>query len=122
MLRGALAAAVTPLRRGGRSLHESAFGPCVAFLAEAGLDGIFALGTTGEGILLEPAERRRAAELYAEAAAGRLPLVVHGGAQPPDGPVALCEHAASLGVDGVAVVGPPYFVWDDRALAEHFLA
>jgi len=122
MLRGALAAAVTPLRRGGRSLDESAFGPYVDFLAEAGLDGIFALGTTGEGILLESVERRRAAELYAEAAAGRLPLVVHGGAQTTDETVALCEHAASLGVDGVAVVGPPYFVWDDRALAEHFLA
>ena len=122
MLRGAFAAAVTPLRRGGRSLDEGAFGPYVDFLAEAGLDRIFALGTTGEGILLESVERRRAAEALRRAAAGRLPLVVHGGAQTTDETVALCEHAASLGVDGVAVVGPPYFVWDDRALAEHFLA
>jgi len=122
MLRGALAAAVTPLRDGGRALDDDAFGPYVGFLAEAGLDGVFALGTTGEGILLEPAERRRAAELFVEAAAGRLPVVVHCGAQTTDETVALCEHAAALGVDGVAVVGPPYFAWDDRALAEHFLA
>jgi dihydrodipicolinate synthase/N-acetylneuraminate lyase len=122
MLRGALAAALTPLRDGGRALDEDAFAPYVGFLADAGLDGVFALGTTGEGILLQPAERRRAIELFCEATAGRLPVVVHCGAQTTDETVALCEHAASLGVDGVAVVGPPYFAWDDRALAAHFLA
>src|SRR5207248_874910 len=60
MLRGALAAAVTPLRDEGAALDEEAFRPYVDFLAAAGLDGILALGTTGEGILLSAAERRRA--------------------------------------------------------------
>jgi 4-hydroxy-tetrahydrodipicolinate synthase len=119
MLRGALAAALTPLRDGGRALDEDAVAPYVDFLAEAGLDGVFALGTTGEGILLGADERRRAAELFAAAAAGRLQVVVHCGAQTTDETVALCEHAASL---GVAVVGPPYFAWEDRALAAHFVA
>src|SRR5436190_1606957 len=57
MLRGALAAAVTPLRDEGAALDEEAFRPYVDFLAAAGLDGILALGTTGEGILLSAAER-----------------------------------------------------------------
>ena len=122
MLTGALAAAVTPLRRQGRSLDEEAFGPYVDFLADAGLDGVFALGTTGEGILLELAERRRAAELFAEAARGRLATVVHCGAQTTDETIHLCQHAAGLGVDGIAVIGPPYFAWDDHALTEHFVA
>jgi dihydrodipicolinate synthase/N-acetylneuraminate lyase len=122
VLRGALAAAVTPLRRQGRSLDEEAFAPYTDFLADAGLDGVFALGTTGEGILLELAERRRAAELFADAARGRLATVVHCGAQTTAETVHLCEHAAELGVDGVAVIGPPYFAWDDAALTEHFVA
>ena len=61
MLRGALAAAVTPLRDG--SLDEAAFAPYVGFLADGRLDGILALGTTGEGILLSVDERRRALAL-----------------------------------------------------------
>ncbi|MDQ3866014.1 MAG: dihydrodipicolinate synthase family protein, partial [Actinomycetota bacterium] len=79
MVRGALAAAVTPLRDGGERLDEDAVAPYVRFLAAGGMDGVFALGTTGEGILLRPDERRRAAETFLEAAEGRLPVVVHCG-------------------------------------------
>ncbi|MDQ3992746.1 MAG: dihydrodipicolinate synthase family protein, partial [Actinomycetota bacterium] len=71
MLRGALAAAVTPLRAAGAALDEEAFGPYVDFLVAGGLDGVLALGTTGEGILLSEAERRRAAELFVDATGGR---------------------------------------------------
>src|SRR5437763_1748346 len=67
MLKGALAAAVTPLTGGGDTLDEDPFDPLVAFLEAAGLDGLLALGTTGEGILLAAGERRRAAELFVAA-------------------------------------------------------
>jgi dihydrodipicolinate synthase/N-acetylneuraminate lyase len=119
MLRGALAAALTPLRDGGSALDEEAFGPYCAFLAAGGLDGVLALGTTGEGILLSVPERRRAAELFA---AGPLPVIVHCGAQTTADTVALAEHAAELGAAGVAVIGPPYFGLDDEALLAHFVA
>jgi dihydrodipicolinate synthase/N-acetylneuraminate lyase len=122
MIKGTLAAAATPLRDGGRALDEAAFAPLVDFLAGAGLDGLLALGTTGEGILLSVDERRRAAELFVEAAAGRLDLAVHCGAQSTASTVALAEHAAELGVAGVAVIAPPYFQLDGRALVEHFAA
>lgn len=117
-----LAAAVTPLRDGGAALDEEAFAPYVDFLSAGGVDGMFVLGTTGEGILLREHERRRAAELFLAASAGRLAIVVHCGAQTTAETVALCEHAASLEADGVAVVGPPYYAFDERALFAHFLA
>ncbi|MDQ3857614.1 MAG: dihydrodipicolinate synthase family protein [Actinomycetota bacterium] len=122
MVRGALAAAVTPLRDGGERLDEDAVTPYVRFLAAGGMDGIFALGTTGEGILLRPDERRRATETFLEAAEGRLPVVVHCGAQTTTETAALCEHAAQLGAVGVAVVAPPYYEFDERGLAAHFAA
>jgi len=122
MIKGTLAAAATPLREGGRALDEAAFAPLVHFLAAAGLNGLLALGTTGEGILLTVAERRRAAELFLEAAAGRVDVAVHCGAQSTADTVALAEHAAELGVAGVAVIAPPYFQLDDRALLDHFAA
>ena len=39
MLRGALAAALTPLRDGGEALDEDAIAPYVEFLAAGGVDG-----------------------------------------------------------------------------------
>src|SRR2546428_601722 len=69
MLRGALAAAVTPLRDGGERLDEGAFEPLVAFLAAGGLDGLLTMGTTGEGVPPSVDERRRAADRFAAAAA-----------------------------------------------------
>jgi dihydrodipicolinate synthase/N-acetylneuraminate lyase len=120
MLRGALAAAVTPLD--GDRLDEDAFGPYVEFLADGGLDGLLALGTTGEGLLFSVEERRRAVELFAAAARGRLQVAAHCGAQTTADTVALAEHAAATGVDAVAVIGPPYFQLDERALLDHFAA
>jgi dihydrodipicolinate synthase/N-acetylneuraminate lyase len=122
LIAGALAASVTPLREGGDALDDDAFGPLVEFLAAAGLDGLLALGTTGEGILLSPAERRRAAERFLEASAGRLRIAVHCGAQTTRDTVALAEHAAAAGADAVAVIGPPYFQLDPDALVAHFAA
>jgi len=120
MITGALAAALTPLRDDGASLDEDAFGPYLDFLAEGGLDGVLTLGTTGEGILLSVDERRRATELFVAAAAGRLQVAAHCGAQSTADTIALVEHAAAAGVDAVAVIGPPYFRLDDEALYEHF--
>ena len=122
MISGTLAAAATPLRDGGRELDETAFAPLVDFLDRAGLDGLLALGTTGEGILLSVGERQRVAELFVGAAAGKLEVAVHCGAQTTADTVALAEHAAGLGVAGVAVIAPPYFPLDDRALLAHFAA
>ncbi len=120
VLKGTLAAAVTPLRDGGSRLDENAFGPLVDFLAAGGLDGIFALGSTGEGILLDGEERRRTAELFVEAADGRLDVAVHCGAQTTEETVALAGHAASSGADAVAVIAPPYYRLDEEALLAHF--
>ncbi len=119
MLRGALAAAATPLRDGGAALDEDAFAAYVEFLARGGLDGLLAFGTTGEGILLSVDERRRGAELFLS---GALPVVVHCGAQTTRDTVALCAHAAESGAAAVAVISPPYFPLDDRALLEHHVA
>jgi dihydrodipicolinate synthase/N-acetylneuraminate lyase len=119
MVRGALAAAVTPLRDEGAALDEEAFGPYLDFLAVGGLDGILALGTTGEGILLSAAERRRAAELFL---ARPLPVIVHCGAQTTAETVALARHAAGSGAAGVAVIGPPYYALDEDAMVLHFAA
>src|ERR671910_411909 len=76
MLRGALAAAITPLD--GDRLDEDAFAPYVDFLAGGGLDGLLALGTTGEGLLFSRDERSLLDHFEAAAAAcAPLPFYVY---------------------------------------------
>ena len=120
MLRGALAAALTPLRDAGESLDEDAIPPYVDFLAAGGVDGVLALGTTGEGFLLPLEQRLRAAQLFVEAANGRLLVAVHCSAQSTWDTVQLAAHAADIWADGVAVMAPPYFTLDETELLSHF--
>ncbi|MFL5981970.1 MAG: dihydrodipicolinate synthase family protein [Gaiellaceae bacterium] len=122
MLKGALAAALTPLRDAGEALDEAAFGPYVEFLEAGGVDGLLALGTTGEGFLLPVEQRRRAAQLFVEAADGRLQVAVHCGAQSTWDTAELAAHAADIGADAVAVMAPPYFPLDDAAVLAHLAA
>ena len=122
MLKGALAASVTPLTEHGSAVDEDAFGPLVDFFVASGLDGILALGTAGEGILLRQEERRRVADLFLQASDRRLQVAIHCGAQTTADTVALSTHAAEVGADAVVVIGPPYFVLDEKAQYAHFLA
>jgi dihydrodipicolinate synthase/N-acetylneuraminate lyase len=92
----------------------------VRFLEERGADGVFACGTTGEGILLSTDERMRAAVVFRAAVRGR--LIMHCGAQTTAETAALASHAAEVAADAVAVIPPPYFPLDADALTAHFLA
>ena len=112
-------AAVTPLTDDGATLDEAAIGPYVSFLESHGADGIFACGTTGEGVLLSVDERRRAAEAFRTAVSGV--LVVHAGAQTTADTSALAGHAAEIGADAGAVIPPPYFALDADELTAHFV-
>jgi dihydrodipicolinate synthase/N-acetylneuraminate lyase len=119
VLRGTIAAALTPLGDGGARVDEAVFPPYLDFLAAGGLDGVLALGTTGEGILLSVGERKRVAELFLQ---GSLAVAVHCGAQTTADTAELAGHAAEAGAAAVAVIGPPYFQLDEAALLAHFEA
>jgi dihydrodipicolinate synthase/N-acetylneuraminate lyase len=115
-----IVAAATPLTDGGAGLDEAVIWPMVSFLVERGADGVFACGTTGEGILLRVEERKQAAVAFRAALRGR--LIMHCGAQRTAETVELAEHAAEIGADAVAVIPPPYYPLDADALTEHLAA
>jgi dihydrodipicolinate synthase/N-acetylneuraminate lyase len=94
--------------------------PMIRFFEDHGADGVFACGTTGEGILLTVAERMRAAVVFRAALRGR--LIVHCGAQTTAETAELAAHAAEIGADAVAVIPPPYFPLDADALTAHLVA
>ena len=120
-LHGVIAAGVTPLRDGGRTVDVDAITGLTEFLVEGGVDGVLACGTTGEGMLLDMAERRLVAEAYVSSAPEGFPVAVHAGAQTSADTVALAAHAQEVGAAAVAVIAPPYYPLDHDELTKHLV-
>src|SRR3954465_8570580 len=78
-LKGTMPAALGPLTHGAERIDEGSIAQYVDFLIEHGASGVLAMGTTGEGIRGDVAERRTVMERYVEAARGRVPIAVHAG-------------------------------------------
>lgn len=119
-LRGAIAAAVTPLAAGARAVDLDAVAPLVSFLTGGSLDGVLTCGTTGEGVLLSVDERRRVTEAFLAARPDGFQVAVHAGAQTTHDTIALSAHALQVNADAVAVIAPPYFPLGPVELLDHF--
>ncbi len=107
-LEGLIAATYTPFDADGE-VHPAAVAPMVERLLEEGVTGFFTCGTTGEGMLLSTAERRRVTEAFVAAAAGRVPVVAHVGHESIAEARSLAVHAAEVGVTAVSATCPSYY-------------
>jgi 4-hydroxy-2-oxoglutarate aldolase len=92
----------------------------VARYSKAPVAGIVVLGSTGEAILLNDAERREVLQCAREAVAPSKVLIAGVGSESALETLRLTEYAASLSYD-VAMVRTPYF-YRSQTSAEHVLA
>lgn len=94
----------------------------VAFLLDAGVHGLFALGSTSETMLLSDRQRAAAIETIVGTAGGRVPVI----AGVIDTATAACiEHARvaqRLGADGLVLTAPFYVRPGQSEIVEHFRA
>ncbi|MBM4076991.1 MAG: dihydrodipicolinate synthase family protein, partial [Planctomycetes bacterium] len=84
------------------------------------LDGLYILGSTGQGPLLSTAQRQAVAEAVVKTSAGRIPVMVHVGSVSTEDSVVLAKHAARIGADAVSSVGPIYYRVSSEAVFEHY--
>lgn len=117
---GVLPAMVTPVTDGGYRVNTTAVAPLVNFLVDAGVHGLFVGGTTGEGLLLDIDQRCALHEAALEAAAGRAPVLLHVGTNVTRDSLALAEHAAGIGADGIVAITPTFYGMTDEALLAYF--
>ena len=101
------------------TIDGDGIGAVVDFYVTAGLDGILALGTTGEGILFSLDERRlRPTSSWPRRITGSRSWCT-AARRPRTTRSSLAEHAAAHGAAGVAVIPPPYFALDAEAIWRH---
>lgn len=122
-LRGGVSPAMaTPLVAGTHTVNTAVVPQLADFLIGAGVKGLFVGGTTGEGTQLDDDQRRTLHEAAVPAAAGRVPVLLHVGAQRTDAAVALTRHAAGLRPDALVAMTPTFYGMSDDALARYFAA
>ena len=105
-IRGVIPAMVTPITSAGEP-DEAGLRSLVRHLVGQGVNGIFALGSSGEFPLLTPSDRARVAEIVADEVGGRIPVLV-GASDSGTRQVIQHARAAAAGGADVAVVLPPY--------------
>ena len=119
IIRGILPALPTPFTAEGR-VHAETLRALVSFLLEQGVHGFYVNGSTGEGLLLDPDERKQALEIVLSEVNGRVPVIAHVGAMATQVAADLAAHAASAGAAAVAAIPPIYFAVDTLALQAHY--
>jgi len=117
----ALAAITTPFGRGG-DLALDAFEAHLRWLGEAGLDGVFTCGTTGEGVLLESDEVVEVVSRAVAVASGDLRVIAQVGRPSTRETVALARRAVAAGADAVAAYVPWFYPVTQEQVRRHYLA
>ncbi len=116
---GAYSALYTPFRKDG-SLNEEMIEKVINYGLSRGLNGFYLTGSTGEGFLLSPEERKRVYARAVKASNGRAKLIAHVGCMATDDAVELAKYAAKVGIDWVSSVAPVYFGQCFDAAYDHY--
>jgi len=121
LFHGCATALVTPFTPDG-ALDEAALRRLIAMQADAGMDALVLLGTTGEPCTLTMAERERVIAIGLEAARGEMPVIVGTGSNDTRRAIEYAKQARALGAQGQLCVTPYYNKATQEGLARHFLA
>ncbi len=117
--RGVWAASLTPLTANDE-IDIPALHRLLDYVLGAGMHGIYVCGSSGEWVLLSPAERMCLAEATVSHVAGHVPVMVHVGATSTRDAVALARHARDIGADAVSSVPPFYYNVNPSGLVAHY--
>jgi dihydrodipicolinate synthase/N-acetylneuraminate lyase len=121
-IEGVIPALLTPLAKNGACVDYDKACALANRLADQGVHGIFPCGTTGEGLLLSLAERKKLIEELVGAVGKRLKVIAHTGCLDTASTIELTRHAREAGAAAAGVVAPGFYSYDSRALIRHYKA
>ncbi len=112
-------ALLTPVDKYGSPVHGE-LEKMVELFVNQGLDGLYILGSTGQGFLFSEKQRNEITRTVIEAAAGRFPVIVQVGALNTNESIRLAREAQKAGAYGVSTVGPIYYQAGTDKVMEHY--
>lgn len=120
-IRGVFTAIVTPFTEQDE-LNEESLRQLIRFQIAAGVNGIVALGTTGEAPTLTAEEKERVIRIAREETRHKVHLMVGTGSYSTANTIANSLQAKDLGADSVLVVAPYYNKPTQEGLYLHYKA
>ncbi len=120
-LSGILAAVATPFDE-NELLVEDALRTHVRRQLDAGVHGIFALGTNGEFYAQSAAERAEATRIVVDEISGQVPVVIGAGAATTRETIAIARDAAAAGADALSIITPYFAAASQTEIENHFRA
>ncbi len=117
-IKGVMPAFITPYDSSG-AVNVSMIRRMVAWQIEQGAGGFFVCGSTGEGLLLTPDERKLVARTVIETVAGQVPVMVHVGAVSTQESAALAADARRAGAAAVSSIPPVYYKVGLAGMLQH---
>ena len=120
-LEGAMTALITPMRQGGEIDYDALSAICEEQI-DAGIDGLVAVGTTGESATLPYAEHIEVVKRVVEVARGRVPVIAGAGGNATGEAIELSIGSARAGADGLLHVAGYYNKPTQEGLYQHFKA
>ncbi|MDQ0189512.1 dihydrodipicolinate synthase family protein [Alicyclobacillus cycloheptanicus] len=118
MLKGMVAAMFTPVEN--QRVSFAGLEAYVQWLIEQGTEGLFFLGTTGEGLLVPENDREAAVACVVKAAANRVPVVVQCGGMALHQTLERVSSAVRAGADAIALLTPFFYAHDQQALERYY--
>src|SRR5258707_15544991 len=119
-IEGCLTALVTPFRDG--KVDFDTLGKLVDWQIEQGVDGIVAVGTTGESATLDVDEHVAVIAAAVKAARGRVPVVAGAGGNATSEALTLTKASEDAGANALLHVTPYYNRPNQEGLFRHFEA
>lgn len=104
-IKGIVPACITPFND-DNSVNYDMVKTLVDHYIDVGVGGLFINGSSAEFLTLTDDERKKLAEAFMSATAGRVPVVVHVGSRDLSSATELAGHAESIGADAIATLPP----------------
>lgn len=120
-VKGIIPAMVTPFHA-NEQLNEQALRGMVNRYIDAGVHGLFCLGTNGEFFNLTFDEKVHIAEIVVDEAAGRVPVYAGAGCAGTGETIRLARKLEEAGVDALSVITPYFLAYTQAELQAHFEA
>lgn len=121
MFTGTFTALVTPFNRGGQ-VDYGRFRALIDWQAASGIDGIVAVGTTGESPALDYDEHIEVIRVTVDACKGRMQVIAGTGANSTSEALDLTRRVLDLGCQATLQVTPYYNKPNQEGLYRHFSA
>lgn len=119
--KGVIPALVSPLNA-DETINSAVLKRLTDDLLQAGADGFYIGGATGEGIALNTKERMVLAETAVDAVSKRKPCIVHVASTNFNDAILLSKHAEEIGADAISAIPPLFFQYDEDDVYNYYKA